>query len=90
MVGESENDFRDYILPERKRMHAIDAENELVERINSALDIMVRYGQIDGAHHKAWVIDQAVRALIGDELYLGFIRFINEEDTYSWDEGITP
>ena len=28
-----------------------------------ALEIAVRYGQIDGDHHKAWVIDQMVRAL---------------------------
>lgn len=28
-----------------------------------ALEIARRYGQIDGDHHKAWVIDQMVRAL---------------------------
>lgn len=35
------------------------------ERIEFALDIAVRYGGIDGDHHKAWVIDQMVRALTG-------------------------
>ncbi len=30
-----------------------------------AIDLAVRYGQIDGAHHKAWVIDQMVRVLTG-------------------------
>ena len=31
--------------------------------IEAALEIARRYGGIDGAHHKAWVIDQMVRAL---------------------------
>jgi hypothetical protein len=35
------------------------------EKIKLALTIALRYGQIDGAHHKAWVIDQIVRALTG-------------------------
>lgn len=33
------------------------------QRIREALDIAIRWGQIDGAHHKAWTIDQMVRAL---------------------------
>ena len=35
------------------------------DRIKETLDVLVRYGQTDGAHHKAWVIDQAVRCLTG-------------------------
>lgn len=31
--------------------------------VNKAIDLAVRYGGIDGGHHKAWVIDQMVRAL---------------------------
>lgn len=31
--------------------------------IKRAIDIAVRYGSIDGSHHKDWVIDQMVRAL---------------------------
>ena len=37
------------------------------QRIENALSIAFRFGQIDGAHHKAWVIDQIVRALCGCE-----------------------
>ena len=33
--------------------------------VKRALDFAVRYGGIDGAHHKTWVIDQMVRALTG-------------------------
>ena len=34
-------------------------------RIKEALDYAIKYGGIDGAHHKDWVIDQMVRALTG-------------------------
>ena len=34
-------------------------------RILKALDIAMRHGGHDGAHHKQWVIDQIVRALTG-------------------------
>jgi len=40
-------------------------ENIVKERINKALEFALRYGGIDGDHHKAWVIDQMVRALTG-------------------------
>ena len=33
------------------------------ERIKKALDFAMRYGGIDGGHHKMWVIDQMIRAL---------------------------
>lgn len=35
------------------------------EAIHRAIDYAVLYGGIDGDHHKAWVIDQMVRALTG-------------------------
>jgi len=35
------------------------------ERIGKALELAVAYGGVDGDHHKAWVIDQMVRALTG-------------------------
>ena len=31
-----------------------------------AIELAVRFGGIGGDHHKAWVIDQMVRALAGD------------------------
>lgn len=62
-------------------------------RIFQALEIARRYGGIDGAYHKNWVIDQMVRALTGD----GYAAFVADAkagtdgpDTYSWDEGIAP
>lgn len=62
-------------------------------RINKALAIAFRNGGTDGAHHKAWVIDQMVRALTG----IGYAEWVRERksgedgpDTYDWDEGIPP
>ena len=65
------------------------------KRINKALKIAKNYSQIDGSHHKEWVIDQMVRALTGSKFeYDTFIRDykVGEDglDTYSWSEGIAP
>lgn len=64
-----------------------------MDKNKEALSIAMRYGGIDGGHHKMWVIDQMVRALSGDD----YDRWVSEyragEDgpnTYEWDEGITP
>ena len=38
---------------------------DLNARIDKALTIAVRHGGHDGTQHKAWVIDQMVRALTG-------------------------
>lgn len=35
------------------------------ERIQKALNCAFQYSQFDGNHHKAWAIDQIVRALLG-------------------------
>lgn len=54
-----------------------------------AMDILQNYGSIDGVHHKMWAIDQALRALMGDEKYKNFRKEM-EEHGYVWDEGIAP
>ena len=63
------------------------------DRIANALSVAISYGQIDGAHHKTWVIDQMVRALAGGR-YDELIRIANDgedgPDTYAWDTGTPP
>ena len=63
------------------------------KKIKKALEIAVRYGGIDGSHHKTWVIDQMVRALAGKD-YRKIVRDACDgedgPDTYEWDEGIPP
>lgn len=43
------------------------AETEYAKwnRVDWALDWIERYGQIDGEHHKVWVLDQVARILNG-------------------------
>lgn len=67
-----------------------DAKDDRIER---AIELAVACGGIDGDHHKAWVIDQMVRLLAGDD----YDRIVEEAragedgpDTYEWDCGIAP
>lgn len=57
------------------------------------LNIIERYGGIDGDHHKTWVIDQVARALLGNN-YEAWVKEMKAgedgADTYDWDEGIPP
>ena len=63
------------------------------ERIKKALELAWSYGQIDGAHHKMWVIDQMVRALLGEEKYQEFVEVYETpygDEYWKWDNGIAP
>lgn len=58
-----------------------------------ALRILIRYGSIDGEHHKMWAIDQAVRALAGefyDELIAAANGGEDGPETYEWNVGVAP
>lgn len=62
-------------------------------RINDALKVAFQYGQIDGEHHKAWVIDQMCRCLLGDEYEDWVIFYENGDENgyeYEWEAGIAP
>lgn len=71
----------------------LDDTETVPTRIEVALDLAMRYGGIDGAHHKTWVIDQMVRALTGTD-YANWVQEskVGEDgpNTYTWDEGIAP
>jgi hypothetical protein len=63
------------------------------ERIEKAIELAVEYGGIDGDHHKAWVIDQMVRVLPGDQYEQVVAEAREGEDgpqTYGWNVGIAP
>lgn len=65
------------------------------DRITKALEFVWNYGQIDGDHHKTWVIDQIVRILCGsNEEYKKWVDKYEEPledgDYYSWSQGINP
>jgi hypothetical protein len=59
----------------------------------AALQVLLNFGQTDGAHHKLWTIDQAVRHLAGNRYNELITAYKNGEDgpeSYQWEEGIAP
>lgn len=71
-------------------------EDELAsyrEKNKEAMNLIIRYGGIDGGHHKAWVLDQVMRVLAGDqydEIVRKACEGVDGPNTYSWDVGIAP
>lgn len=64
-----------------------------IERIQASILLIVKYGGVDGSHHKNWVLDQTVRILAGKQ----YNKIVKEAkagedgpDTYEWDEGTPP
>lgn len=65
----------------------------MTNSIQEALDLILQYGEIDGGHHKQWVLDQVVRKLTGDNYDAWVREFCKGEhgpETYEWDTGIAP
>lgn len=63
--------------PRRRSIDEPDTETGTVEK---ALGVIDRYGGIDGAHHKMWVLDQVVRILTGDDYDAWVERHKDGED----------
>lgn len=60
-------------------------------RIVNALNVAYQCSQIDGDHHKAWAIDQIVRALCGtNEEYEAWVKEYENGGEYVWSTGIAP
>lgn len=58
-----------------------------------ALDMIIKCGFFDGAHHKDWVLDQVVAILAGDrydQLVAWACAGEDGPDTYPWFEGTAP
>lgn len=61
--------------------------------VEAAIVLAMKYGGIDGGHHKMWVIDQMVRTLVGERYQQLVSEYEAGEDgpeTYEWDTGIAP
>lgn len=61
---------------------------ELGERIQAAMGFLWEDGQVEGSHHRAWVIDQVARILLGDSYDMWVKAY--RADEYEWDEGTPP
>lgn len=69
----------------------VDQEPQQSEqRLAEIVELVGKYGMIDGGHHKQWLLDQVLRlALAGD--YEEHIRDYNGDPAYdAWDTGIAP
>ena len=69
-------------------------QSDFEARIHAALEVARQYGPTEGGHHKAWVIDQMVRALAG-EGYSDWINVVTHVYKggplfFEWDPGIAP
>jgi len=47
-----------------------------------AMYFISRYGQIDGDHHKAWVLDQVARILNGTPVVVKEAHWVNEGNSH--------
>jgi hypothetical protein len=51
-------------------------------RADWALEFIAAYGQIDGAHHKQWVLDQVARILNGTPVILTLASWADGKQEY--------
>jgi len=80
----------------------IDKENDMtLEEVKASLGkealevlgLIEQYGGVDGGHHKQWVLDQIVRALLKEHYSKWVAECEDGEDgprTYEWDTGVAP
>jgi len=62
---------------------------KLETKIQEAVEIAFRSGQILDNRHKTWVVDQMLRCLLGDE-YEKHIEEYEEEESREWEVGVAP
>jgi hypothetical protein len=56
--------------------------------VDDILTLIEEYGDIDGSHHKQWVLDQILRLVTSD--YDQWVEDYERGDEYKWDTGIAP
>ena len=62
-----------------------------LKEVGDAIDVAERFGMIDGAHHKQWVIDQMLQKLMGQDKYKEWRDKMDSDPDYEpWDVGIAP
>lgn len=47
-----------------------------------ALEYIANYGQIDGGHHKQWVLDQVARILLGTKVEVVLAKWEDGQEEY--------
>jgi len=62
--------------------------SESSQKIDTALNLISRWGGIDGDNRQKWLVDQILRTLTGDD-YDEWIEEYEDDGEYEWDMGIT-
>ena len=58
---------------------------------NVAARVAHRFGGFEAAYHKQWVIDQMLRAILGNKDYKAWVEAMNANPDYEpWDTGTCP
>jgi len=64
------------------------------EGIAAAVSVIEEYGMTDGAHHKQWILDQVLRAILGAKGYDKWLSTYNATaqsgEWPEWDQGVAP
>ena len=69
----------------------LSSDNEMLKnRVRDAIDTILMYGGIEGDHHKAWVIDQILKTILGEGEYEFVVEQYEEDGEYEWNTGIAP
>ncbi len=85
--------FGEVKIIDEKQYVNIDLLIELQKKITKAVGVAEQYAQIDGGHHKMWVIDQMLRELLGNDYnkWLEKYNYDSRENDYEeWNYGIAP
>lgn len=64
---------------------AADTPYENFTPIDWALEYIGCYGQIDGGHHKTWVLDQAARILKGTPVLIRLAKWADGHEEYRYN-----
>lgn len=72
----------DYIRDLDKDRDFIKDQTDLTEGEIRAVEVVERYGWIDGGHHKLWCLHQMVKEILGHKRYAAWANFhgIDTED----------
>jgi hypothetical protein len=62
----------------------------MTNKEKQVVELIERYGMIDGAHHKQWLLDKILKTIL-EEKYQTWLDSYNSEPDYDpWDPGIAP
>ena len=61
---------------------------EFSEKEEEVFSLIDQYGDVDGAHHKQWLLDQCMRVLLRNEYSVWFTE--RYQKGYDWDQGVAP